>query len=137
MKPATKCPTRPRFPVGARVRVRPGTIDPDYPVLPLGGWAGKVVCVAADGLAPYLLRWSRETLQKVHPVYRQLCAEDDRSFDEMWLDESDLECDAGGRLMIESPDRHRGTVRRLDRGIARRSRAPEPPVRQPYAVSSR
>jgi hypothetical protein len=104
MKPAIKCPPRSRFSVGTRVRVRQGTLDPDYPVLPLGGWAGAIVEVAA-GAAPYLVRWNRKTLAKADPVYRHLCVEDDRSFEEMWLDERDLEPDAGGPLAIESPGR--------------------------------
>ena len=31
------------FAVGSRVRVRRGTIDPDYPDIPLGGWTGTVL----------------------------------------------------------------------------------------------
>jgi hypothetical protein len=31
-----------RFAAGAHVRVKPGTTDPDFPDIPLGGWAGTV-----------------------------------------------------------------------------------------------
>jgi hypothetical protein len=127
MKPAMKCPRRQRFSVGARVRVRQGTIDPDFASLPLGGWAGAVVEVADAGPAPYLVRWNRATLDTAHPIYCQLCAEDDRSFEEMWLDATDLVPDAGGPLAIESPLRRRGDAgvpagRGVSPGRAPRSR---------------
>ena len=36
-------PTFPaRFTVGTKVRVKPGTTDPDYPDIPLGGWTGAI-----------------------------------------------------------------------------------------------
>ena len=36
-----KKPTAPpRFEPGAKVRVKRGVIDPDFPDIPLGGWAG-------------------------------------------------------------------------------------------------
>jgi hypothetical protein len=31
-----------RFTAGAQVRVKPGTTDPDFPDIPLGGWAGTI-----------------------------------------------------------------------------------------------
>lgn len=33
---------QPRFGPGEKVRVRHGVIDPDFPDIPIGGWAGKV-----------------------------------------------------------------------------------------------
>jgi hypothetical protein len=32
----------PRFEPGAKVRVKHGVRDPDFPDIPLGGWAGTV-----------------------------------------------------------------------------------------------
>ena len=32
----------PRFKVGDKVRAKPGATDPDFPDMPLGGWAGTV-----------------------------------------------------------------------------------------------
>ena len=32
----------PRFSVGDRVRVKTGVPDPDFPDIPLGGWAGTI-----------------------------------------------------------------------------------------------
>ena len=82
---------RVRFPVGTRVRVKNHIMDPDYPELPLGGWAGEVADVQ-EGVAPvYLVRWSQETLANVHPVYRNRCEREDLCFDQIWLMETDLE----------------------------------------------
>ncbi|MFO0845285.1 MAG: hypothetical protein U0797_23360 [Gemmataceae bacterium] len=54
----------PRFAVGSAVRVRPGTPDPDYPDIPLGGWAGVVREVETAGVPEpiYLVRWTDEAL---------------------------------------------------------------------------
>jgi hypothetical protein len=120
MKAATKCLLRRRFSAGTRVRVRPETRDPDYPALPLGGWAGTVVEVASAGRAPYRVRWNRATLEKADPIYRQLCAENDCCFEEMWLDDTDLVLDAGGPLAIELPQRHRGYTRLIEGKSVRR-----------------
>ena len=47
-KPTT--PTTPAtFAVGDRVRVKQGIPDPDFPDIPLGGWAGTITEVSHDG----------------------------------------------------------------------------------------
>ena len=52
------------YAVGDKVRVRRGVADPEYPDLPLGGWAGSVAEVDARSSPPmYFVRWSRETLR--------------------------------------------------------------------------
>jgi hypothetical protein len=51
----------------------------------------------------YTVRWTQETLGKIHPVYRNRCERDDFEFDEYWLGEADLEPDPGGPLDIEQP----------------------------------
>ena len=37
------------FQVGARVRVKSGVADPDYPDIPLGGWVGTIKDIERDG----------------------------------------------------------------------------------------
>ena len=37
-----KPPTTAKFPVGAAVRVKIGTMDPDFSDVPIGGWAGTI-----------------------------------------------------------------------------------------------
>jgi hypothetical protein len=82
----------PGFTVGQRVRVLPGTVDPDYPDAALGGWVGHVREIDATSQPPLLLvAWTRETLTAIHPAYRVRCERDDLDLDEMWLAESTLE----------------------------------------------
>jgi len=94
---------RPRLFVGARVRVKSHVMDPNYPELPLGGWAGEIADVQPGTAANYLVRWSPDTLQHIHPIYRERCEQDDLSLDHTWLLEPDLERDRGGPLSIEHP----------------------------------
>ncbi len=89
--------------VGMRVRVKGHIMDPDYPDLPLGGWRGRIIESRERPNHPYLVRWSRETLKNIHPVYRKRCEEDDVIFDQAWLLEGDLEPDPGGPLSLEHP----------------------------------
>jgi len=95
--------TRRDYAVGDRVRVRRGVTDPDYPDLPIGGWAGAVVQLE-NGLPPtYLIRWSRDTLLAVHPVHRKRAERDGFEIGEMWLGADDLEPDGGGEIAVEQP----------------------------------
>lgn len=89
--------------LGARVRVGAGIADPDYPDLPIGGWSGTIIEIAAGQRAAYLVRWTCETLQQMHPVYRARCVRDDLVADQMWLGLDDLRPDLGGPLDIEQP----------------------------------
>jgi len=48
-----------KFAVGDAVRVCSGVTDPDFPDIPLGGWAGKITG-AEEGNPPlYSIRWSQ------------------------------------------------------------------------------
>lgn len=89
--------------IGMRVRVKRQIMDPEYPDLPLGGWHGRIVDIQEQPTRNYLIRWSRETLANIHPVYRKRCEEDDVCLDQTWLLEEDLEPDAGGPLLLERP----------------------------------
>ena len=84
---------RAAFPLGTRVRVKAGTVDPDYPDMGLGGWVGTVSQVSQGIPALYLVRWNRETLRKWNKFWR--C--------EIWLSEDKLETDSGGPVSIEQP----------------------------------
>jgi hypothetical protein len=69
--------------------------------MPLGGWAGTIQEIHKDGM--YTVRWSRETLAAIHPVFKKRCERDGMVLEEYWLGEDDLEPDAGGPLDIEQP----------------------------------
>jgi hypothetical protein len=68
-KKESKSRTPARFAAGAQVRVKPGTTDPDFPDIPLGGWAGTIREVDQRSDPPtYLIEWNRHTLDHMHPV---------------------------------------------------------------------
>ena len=68
--------------------------------MPLGGWAGTVARVDRG---TFLVQWSRETLENIHPICRKRCAIDGTELAAYWLPEHELEADAGGPLAIEQP----------------------------------
>ena len=72
---------QPRFAEGARVRVKAGVMDPDFPEMHLGDWRGTVSEVRSGGLPGYLIRWNPETLKNVHPACREYCEKEDVAFD--------------------------------------------------------
>jgi hypothetical protein len=103
MSRTRKVQTPAKFAVGNAVRVRSGVTDPDFPDIPLGGWAGTITEVE-DGNPPvYFIRWSQDTLKNMHPVYRKRSERDGLAFEDMWLGEDDLEADAGGPVILEQP----------------------------------
>ncbi len=90
-----------RFRLGDRVRVKDGVTDFNYADMPMGGWAGQICEVVEGGM--YTVRWSPETLEAIHPVFRTRCEKDGLVLEEYALDEEDLEPDPGGPLQIEQP----------------------------------
>ncbi len=93
-----------RFTTGAQVRVKPGTTDPDFPDIPLGGWAGTISEVDQRSAPPtYLIEWNQHTLDHMHPVYRKRCERDGLELESMWLREDDIEPHGGGPAVIEQP----------------------------------
>lgn len=96
-------PVHAKFKIGDHVRVRHGIRDEDHPDMPLAGWAGMISAVHKCGM--YTVRWNRETLASIHPIYKRRCAIDGKVLEEYWLREDDLEPDPGGPLAIEQPTR--------------------------------
>ena len=93
-----------RFALGAKVRVKPGTSDPDFSDIPLGGWAGTIKEVDQRSAPPtYLVEWDRRTLDQMHSVYRKRCERDGLELESMWLGENDIEPDSGEPSVIEQP----------------------------------
>lgn len=102
MSKRNKKPVSPaKFRVGDRVWVRHGVRDDEYPDIPLGGWAGTISAVHKRGM--YSVRWSRETLASIHPIYKKRCAINGTVLEEYWLSEEDIESDPGKSLAIEQP----------------------------------
>ena len=95
----------PRYSVGDAVRVRAGVIDPDFPDIPLAGWAGLVASIDETIPPLYLVRWSAETLSRITPAYVVRCDREGMDADETWLLGKDLEADAGGPLAIVPPQK--------------------------------
>jgi len=73
------------------VKVPPGVTDADYPDLPHGARAGTAAEI--DECRTCLVRWSKDTLAKIHPVHRKRSERDGLDRTEMWLGEDDLEPD--------------------------------------------
>jgi hypothetical protein len=89
------------FKVGDDVRVKHGVEDVDNPDMPLGGWAGTVTEVQeAD---TFTVRWTKETMEAIHPVFKQRCEIDGLDPEEYALTGDDLKPDTGGPLDIEHP----------------------------------
>lgn len=92
------------FVVGAKVRVKAGTIDPDFEDIPIGGWAGVVRDIEEKAKPPnYLIRWNRHTLDNMHPVFRNRSERDALELEVMWLGEDVLEPDTGEAVVVEQP----------------------------------
>ena len=83
--------TRPKLAEGTHVRVKVGVMAPDCPYMHLGDWTGSVSQVQKGYPVTYLIRWSTETLENVHPAYRDYCEKNGLDFDRMWLMEGYLE----------------------------------------------
>ena len=96
--------TPPRFAVEDRVRVKYGVPDPDFPDIPLGGWAGTITEVSHDAKSHlYLIEWNQFTLDHMPPIFRKWCERDGVYQHRCWLGEEDLEPDVGNRVPLEQP----------------------------------
>ena len=101
MTKAKRKPVVTKFMVGDKVRVKHGIRDTDYPDMPLGDWAGTISEIHDHGM--YTVRWSRETLAAMNPVFKKRCERDGMALEDYWLGDDDLEPDTGSPLNIEHP----------------------------------
>jgi hypothetical protein len=92
-----------RWAVGDAVRVRKGTLDPDFPEVPLGGWAGTVRSIKPGHPPIYEVVLTQATLDAMPALYRQLCEAEDVAWDRIFLEGDELEPDSGGPLLLELP----------------------------------
>ncbi len=91
------------FGVGDTVRVKPGIADPDYPDIPLGGWAGTITEVEDGDSRAYLVMLNERTLNNIHPIYRKRCERDGLKVGKIWLLEEDLESDTREPAPVAQP----------------------------------
>lgn len=66
-----------RISEGAKVRVREGTVSPEFPEISIAGWTGTASEVT--GKPPSIsvvLEWDPETLAKMPPEYIAKCEKD-------------------------------------------------------------
>jgi hypothetical protein len=92
-----------QFASGDTVRVKPGLADPDYPDIPIGGWAGQITEVEAGAPPTCLVRWNQQTLDSMHPVFRNRCERDGLDIEQMWIAQDDLERDEGQPVELDQP----------------------------------
>lgn len=101
VKRKRRSPVPTKFAVRDKVRVKRGVKDVDYPDTPLGGWTGTICKTHQNNM--YTVRWTQDTLDAIHPVFKKRCEQDSTDFEEYCLAEDDLELDPGGPLDIEQP----------------------------------
>jgi Calcium binding len=93
-----------RFKVGAKVRVKPGVSDPDFPDMPLGGWTGTVTeIIEHEGQINCVFELDERTLTSIHPIYKQRCEIDGLDYRFMGLSQEEIEPDDGTLVPIEQP----------------------------------
>jgi hypothetical protein len=99
-----RSPANPRFRVGAKVRVKPGVGDPDYPDMPLGGWSGTVTeVIEHEGQVVCVFELDGRTLASIHPIYQRRCEIDGLDYRFMGVGPEDIEPDDGTPVPIEQP----------------------------------
>ena len=96
-------PVPPKFSLGERVRVKYGVPDPDFPDIPLGGWAGTITEVQQGRVPLFLVEWNQSTLDNMHPIFRKRCDRDGLEETNSWLGQEDLEADLGETVPMEQP----------------------------------
>ena len=86
------------------MRVKYGVTDPDFPDIPLGGWAGtSPKSISRAGLPLFLVEWNQSTLDNMHPIFRKRCERDGLEETSSWLGKEDLEADVGEPVPMEQP----------------------------------
>jgi hypothetical protein len=110
--------TPPRFAEGMAVRVKVGTMDGDYPDIPLGGWSGTIVEVILEKRRQpsYRIEWNHYTLEHMPAIYRTRCERDEFEVTTTRLDEEELELDTGEPPVMEQPGELRPSPLNLNFG---------------------
>jgi Calcium binding len=104
MTETKKAAVTPHFKVGDKVRVKPGVTDPDFPDMPLGGWAGTVTeVIEHQGQVNCVFRLDERTLASLHPIFKQRCEIDGLEYELMGVGQEDVELDDGVPAPIEQP----------------------------------
>ena len=93
-----------RFKVGDKVRVKPGVNDPDFPDMPLGGWAGTVSeVIEHEGQVNCVFKLDERTLSSIHPIFKRRSEIEGLDYRIMGLGQEDIELDDGIPSPIEQP----------------------------------
>src|SRR5262245_39051022 len=97
-----------RFAVGDRVRVRPGVPHPDWPDVPLGGWAGTVESVgeSADDDCPgfvVTIVWNAATSKQMPRIFHVRSEREGLALERMNLSEDEVVPDDGAPVVLEQP----------------------------------
>jgi hypothetical protein len=90
-----------KFAMGDHVRVRHGTVDPDYSDLPLGGWCGTITELGDEGYCT--IKLNQQTLDHIHPICKRRSERDGLNVEELEMKQEDLEPDFGEDWPLEQP----------------------------------
>ena len=86
MTHSKKGSARTRFKVGDKIRVKPGVKDPDFPDMPLGGWAGTVTeIIEHEGQVNCVFKLDERTLASIHPILKRRSEIDGLDYEFMGL----------------------------------------------------
>jgi hypothetical protein len=78
--------------VGARVRVKPGTMIPEFPDMACGGWTGTVVeTKGKKPISKFLIEWDDATLAAIPEPYLRTCEAQGLYYRMVCLDSTSLE----------------------------------------------
>ena len=93
-----------RFAKGDMVVVKPGTPDPDFADITLGGWVGTITARhVVHSEYTYDIQWNAETLKNMPVIVRKRSERDGLELASMTLGESDLELYQGQAVVMERP----------------------------------
>jgi hypothetical protein len=81
-----------KFELGAKVRVKPGIVSPEFPDFSLAGWVGTVSEVAnKQPPVKLLIEWDAATLSAMPSEYLARCEKDGLYYRMICLSEDDIE----------------------------------------------
>jgi hypothetical protein len=83
-----------KFPVGAKVRVKPGVMSPEFSDFPLSGWQGMVSEASKKPPITYVIEWDEATLAQMPREYVDRCEAGGLYYKMIYLTEDDLEAGA-------------------------------------------